>query len=150
MPLTNLVDLLDALGAIHWTFLTSGNFGYLRSVVKIYVVGGPATKGLLAGSLTIATLGAALFWRELRGREDTPAWQALCYAAAVWFAVIVMTEFFVAYQSESVFREPLLLPIATAIYIALVPERLRPGSTDSAAATPAADPAPRLAGEARS
>ncbi|MGO9961529.1 MAG: hypothetical protein ACLP50_37080 [Solirubrobacteraceae bacterium] len=110
--------------------------------MKIYGVGALATKGLLAIEIT----GAALFWRALRERDDTPALQALCHGAAVWLAFIFLTEFFVAYPSESVFRELLLLTIATAIYIALAPERLKPRPTHGASPTRAADPAESLPG----
>jgi hypothetical protein len=119
---TNLVDLLDSVGAIHWTFLDSGNFDYLRSVVKVYDLSPLATKGLLGGAVAIEAVAAGLFWRAVRCRSTDTALQALCYAAAIWLAFIFMTEFFVAYQAESPFRELLLLTIATA-YTVLVRDR---------------------------
>jgi hypothetical protein len=39
----------------------------------------------------------------------------------VWIVFIFMTELFVAYPSESVFRELLPLTVATAICVTLVP-----------------------------
>ena len=137
VALTNLVDLLGAVGATHWTFLNSGNFGYLQSVVKVYAVAPTLTKGLLAGAFAIEAIGAVLFWRALRARTLNSALQALCYGTAVWLGFIFMTEFFVAYQAESVFRELLLLTIATATCIAACPDRLgdtrRPVQVDPAA-----------------
>jgi hypothetical protein len=136
VALTNLVDLLGAVGATHWTFLNSGNFGYLQSVVKVYAVAPSLTKGLLAGAFAIEAIGAVLFWRALRARTLKSALQAHCYGTAVWLVFIFMTELFVAYQAESVFRELLLLIIATAICIAVCPDRLgdsrRPAQFDPA------------------
>ena len=53
VALTNLVNLLDSIGAIHWSFLDSGNLGYMLSIVKIYHVGQTPTKLLLAGALVL-------------------------------------------------------------------------------------------------
>jgi hypothetical protein len=64
VSLTNLVDLLDAVAAIHWKFLNSGNFDYMRSVVKVYAIGSVPTKLLLLGALLLELGGAVLFWRE--------------------------------------------------------------------------------------
>jgi hypothetical protein len=125
IALTNLVDLLDVVGAIHWTFLNSGNFGYLRSVVKIYGVGSSATTALLAGAVVIEAVTAAMFWRALVAPRTVRArstLQALTCASAVWIAFIFTTELFLAYPSESVFRELLLLTVTTAICVTLVPE----------------------------
>jgi hypothetical protein len=122
VSLTNIVDLLDAIAAIDWKFLNSGNFDYMRSVVKVYAVGSVPTKLLLAGALLVEVIGACLFWRAVADRTARPAMQALCYASAVWIAFIFMTEFFVAYASESVFQELLLLIIGPALFVALVPE----------------------------
>jgi len=122
VALTNLVDLLDSLGAIHWQFLDSGNFGYLHSVVKIYDVGPTATRLLLAGAIAIEGVGAYVFWRAARRSTSGSALTALSGAAAIWIAFIFMTEFFVAYTAESPFRELLLLTIASAIYFAVIPD----------------------------
>jgi hypothetical protein len=65
VAVTNLVDLLDELGAFDWRFLDSGNYDYLRSVVKAYDVGPAITKAMLAGALAIEAAAAALFWRAL-------------------------------------------------------------------------------------
>jgi hypothetical protein len=121
VALTNLIDLLDTLGALDWRFLNSENYAYMHSVVKVYDVGPLATKLLLAGALAIETIAAVLFWRALLRR--TPPLVAVCWGALVWIAFIVATEFFTAYQSEPVFRELLTLTIATALAIALIPDR---------------------------
>ena len=39
----------------------------------------------------------------------------------MWIAFIAATEFFVAYDAESVFRELLAIAIASALAIALIP-----------------------------
>jgi hypothetical protein len=120
VALTNLVDLLDTLGAFDWRFLNSENYDYLHSVVKVYDVGPLVTKLLLAGALAIEAIGAVLCWRAVLHR--TRPLLALCWGALVWIAFIVMTEFFTAYQSESVFRELLMLTIASALAVALIPD----------------------------
>jgi hypothetical protein len=127
IALTNLVDLLDELGAGDWTFLDSGNFAYLSSVVKVYGLGPGLTKALLAGAWAVETVGAILFWRALlgsgsAGRRLRTSLQALCWGAAVWTAFVFMVEFFVAYEAESVFRELLMLTIVSALAIALIPD----------------------------
>jgi hypothetical protein len=125
IAITNAVDLLDSVGALHWTFLDSGNFDYMRSVVKVYEVGPAATKVLLAGAFAIELAAAVLFWRALlrRGADRTAhALRALCWGALVWTGFVFMTEFFVAYASESVFRELLLITIGSALVVLLVPD----------------------------
>lgn len=124
IAVTNLVNLLDALGTIHWTFLDSGNFGYLRSVVRVYHVGPSPTKVLLGGAVAIEAVAAGLFWSALRHPGGARTWQALCHAVGVWVAFILATELFVAYPSEAPFRELLLLTIATAIYFAGLVDRV--------------------------
>jgi hypothetical protein len=127
IALTNGVDVLDEFGVARWKFLNSGNFDYLRSVVKVYEVGPGPTKAMLLAAFAIEIVGAIAFWRALLrfGRRPggrTAALQAICWGTAVWIAFVFMTEFFVAYQSESVFRELLALMIGTALAVTLVPD----------------------------
>ncbi|MGO9752238.1 MAG: hypothetical protein ACLP22_12170, partial [Solirubrobacteraceae bacterium] len=65
VALTNLVNLLGSIGAIHWAFLDSGNFGYMLSIVKIYHVGQTPTKLLLTGAVVLEVVAAFLFSRAL-------------------------------------------------------------------------------------
>lgn len=127
VALTNLIDLVGELGIFEWTFLNSGNFEYLRSVVKVYEVGPTLTKILLAGAFLIELIAAAFFWRALvlfgrssSGRQVT--FTAICWGTLVWTSFVFMTEFFVAYGSESVFRELMVIMIATGLAITLVPD----------------------------
>jgi hypothetical protein len=113
VAVSNAIDLLDALGALHWTFLDSTNFAFMRSVVRVYHVGPDLTKLLLAGALAIEAVGAVLFWRALLGRGS--AMRALCWGAFVWSAFVFMCELFIAYPTEAAFRDLLLLTIATAL-----------------------------------
>lgn len=127
IALTNLVNLLDSLGLFDWTFLDSGNFDYLRSVVDVYGVGAAPTKLLLAGALLIEAVAALLFWRALLGfgirrGGQRAAMTAICWGTLVWTGFVFMTEFFVAYSAESVFRELLAIMVGTAIAIALIPD----------------------------
>ena len=122
VALTNLIDLLGAVGALHWTFLNSENVGFVHSVIKVYELGTVPSKVLLAGALLVEATAAALFWRALAARRARETLQALSYGAIVWTAFIFMTESFVAYGAEPVFRELLLLTIASALFVALVPD----------------------------
>lgn len=127
VALTNFVNLVDELGAIEWTFLNSGNFDFLRSVVDVYGVGSALTKVLLAGAFAIELAAAILFWRALgrfgrvAGGGLSASW-AVCVGTFVWIAFVFMTEFFVAYDAESVFRELLAIMIGTALALALIPD----------------------------
>src|ERR1700749_4037593 len=118
----NAIDLLDALGALHWTFLDSTNFAFMRTIVRVYHVGPDLTKLLLAGALAVDGVGGVLLLGALRDRGS--ALRALTWSAAVWSAFIFMCELFIAYPSEAPFRDLLLLTIATA----LVPRRGRAGA----------------------
>ncbi len=129
VALTNLVDLLDEFNVLSWTFLNSGNFDYLRSVVGVYDVSSGLTKFLLIGAFLIELVAAALFWRALilfgrssSGRHVT--YTAICWGTLVWISFVFMTEFFVAYGSESPFRELLMIMVATALSITLIPDEV--------------------------
>ena len=123
VTVSNLVDLLGELGALDWTFLDSGNADYLRSVVEVYGIGSDLTLVLLAGACAIELAAALLFWRALRRGDTGAALLALAGATLVWAGFIFMTELFVAYTSESPFRELLMLTIGTALVVALVPDQ---------------------------
>jgi hypothetical protein len=104
---------------------TRGTTGTLRSVVRVYDVGPSLTKALLAGAFAVELVAAALFWRALlrlgrRERELRDAFTAVCFGTAVWIGFVFMTEFFTAYDSESVFRELLALMIGSALALVLV------------------------------
>ena len=107
----------------------------MLSIVKIYHVGQTPTKLLLAGALVLEVAAVFLFARSLLLGDRERELRALCYCAGVWVLFIVMTEFFVAYASEAPFRELLLLTIATAIYVVLIPDlsptRTAGGNIDS-------------------
>lgn len=124
---TNLVNLLDELGAFDWTFLDSGNLDFVLSVVEIYEIGELPAKLLLAGAFLIELSAAALFWRAIFGYGRRPggaraAFQAICLGTFVWISFVFMTEFFVAYDAETPFRELLAIMIGTGIAVALVPD----------------------------
>jgi hypothetical protein len=125
VALTNLVDLLGQFNALHWTFLNSENFSYIRSVVKVYHLGTVPTKALLTGALIIEATAAVLFWRAALERHTRAVLQALCFGAVVWIGLIFMTEFFVAYSAEPVFRELLTLTIASAVFVAVAPDSIQ-------------------------
>jgi hypothetical protein len=127
VAITNCVDLLGELGAFEWTFLNSGNFEYLHSVVDVYDVGDVPTKLLLGGAFLIEVTAAVLFWRAIlsfgrRAGGARAAFQAICFGTLVWISFVFMTEFFVAYTAEAPFRELLMLMIGTGIAVALVPD----------------------------
>ena len=126
VAVTNLVDLLGEFDIFQWTFLNSGNFAFLESVVKVYAVSPDVTKLLLVSAWVIEVTGAVLFWRALLGfRRDggrLRAMMALCWGTLVWTAFIFMTEFFVAYTVEAPFRELLMIMIASTIAVAVIPD----------------------------
>ncbi len=127
VALTNFIDLMGELSVFHWTFLNSGNFEYMREIVKVYDVSPGLTKLLLAGAFLIELIAAGLFWRALFafGRQPVGrgrAFQALCWGTFVWLSFVFMTEFFVAYGGESVFRELLTIMIGTGLALVLVPD----------------------------
>lgn len=127
VALTNFVDLMGEFSLFHWTFLNSGNFEYMRDIVKVYEIGPTLTKLLLLGAFLIELTAAVLFWRALLafGRQPVGrrrAITALCWGTFVWLSFVFMTEFFVAYASESVFRELLTIMIGTGLALVLVPD----------------------------
>ena len=123
IAVSNVIDLMNALGATHWRFLDSTNFPFMHSVVKVYGVGPDATKLLLVGAMALQIPGAILFWRALvrRGSDMTgAAMQALC-----WTAFTFMTELFLAYTVEGVFRDLVIITIGTSLVFLLVPDEAR-------------------------
>lgn len=127
VAITNFVNLMGVFDVFDWTFLNSENFAYLKETDKIYGMGEGITKVFLLGAFLIELIGAVLFWRALvgsgRGPEArTRAILAVSFGALVWTAFIFMTEFFVAYGSESPFRELLMIMLGAALVIVLVPD----------------------------
>lgn len=127
VSVTNLVNFVAEVSGHDWTFLNSGNDGYIASIVKIYSV--PSWFDILAvlGAATIEGIGAALFARALLrftggGRGLREAYQALVWNIGVWFAFIAGTEIFIAYPSESPFRELLGLGLLMTLVVTLVPD----------------------------
>ncbi|MFZ2013422.1 MAG: hypothetical protein WAV00_06335 [Nocardioides sp.] len=125
--LTNIVNLVNAVAGTHSRFLNSQNASYIASVVKVYAVPGWFDNLAVLGAALVEGLGAWLFIRAVRrfrgdGSGLTEAYQALAWNIAVWFAFIVGTEFFVAYPSESPFRELLGLGFLMTLVITLVPD----------------------------
>ena len=137
VALTNFVDIMGELSIFHWTFLNSSNFEYMREIVKVYDLSSPLTKLLLIGAFLIELAAATLFWRALLSFGRSPvgrkrAFEALCLGTFVWLSFVFMTEFFVAYGSESVFRELLTIMIGTGLALVLVPDE---AGTESGEAT---------------
>lgn len=127
VALTNFVDIMGEFNLFDWTFLNSGNFEYMRDIVKVYELSPGLTKALLVGAFLIELAAAVLFWRALIGFGRLPvgrkrAFEALCKGTFVWLSFVFMTEFFVAYGSESVFRELLAIMIGTGLALVLVPD----------------------------
>ncbi len=127
MALTNLIDLLRQIGLLSWTFLDSKNYDYLHSVADVYHLGSALTNVLLTGAFAIEAHTVLLLWRALLrfGPAKTGlrgALYAVRWSVVVWTLFIVAVEFFVAYQSESVFREVFALTIGTALALVLIPD----------------------------
>lgn len=127
VTVTNIVNLVATIGGYHWTVLNSGNVAYIESITKSYSLGGAFDDIAVALAATAEAIGAVLFWRAvLRYRGDgegaREAWTALTWNVLVWLGFIAGTEAFVAYTSESPFRELLIIGLAMAIVIAVVPD----------------------------
>ncbi|HCB05533.1 MAG TPA: hypothetical protein PLZ93_03245 [Nocardioides sp.] len=124
---TNLVDFVTSVTGAHETFLNSQNSGYIASIVKIYSMPSWFDDLAVLGAATIEGIGALLFVRALRrfrggGTGLTEVYQALAWNIVVWFGFIVGTEFFIAYPSESPFRELLGLGFLMTLIVTLVPD----------------------------
>jgi len=104
VAVTNAINFIASVGGLHWTFLNSGNVAYIASVTKVdsFPVWANDTVVLLA------------------------VWHALCWNVVVWLGFIAGTEFFTAYTSEGPFRELLIIALAMAVVIAVVPDRIPP------------------------
>ena len=125
---SNIIDLLDVFGFVHWSFLDSTNFAYIRTVVAPHGVGTGAAKMLLLGATAAEATGALLCWWALLARGGgfvRRALTALTWSAGLWTAFVFMTELFTAYNSESPFRELLTLTLCSALVVALVPDDAR-------------------------
>jgi hypothetical protein len=126
VALTNLMNLTSA-ATTDWTFLNSRNTEYVASVVEIYSWPGWFDELVVAGALLIEATGAVLFARALlryrgAGTGVVEAYQALLWNVGIWFAFIVGTELFLAYDSEGTFRELLALALLMVVVIAVVPD----------------------------
>jgi hypothetical protein len=126
---TNLVNVIEALTDTHATFLNSQNTSYITSIVKVY--SWPSWFGDIAviGAVMIEGVGALLFVRALlryrgHGVGVVEVYQALAWNIGVWFAFIVGTEFFIAYPSESPFRELLALGLLITLVVTVVPDSI--------------------------
>jgi hypothetical protein len=131
VSLTNLVNVAASVAGSKVTFLNSGNVAYIASVVKTYSWPGWFDDLAVLGAAGIEGIGCALFVRALlryrgAGRGVVAAYQALAWNLGVWVAFIAGTEFFVAYPSESPFRELLGLGLLMVLVVTLVPDDVRP------------------------
>jgi hypothetical protein len=132
--ITNFIDLLGEFDVLHWTFLNSGNFEFLRSVVEVYDIGPDLTKVLLVMAWLLEVTGAILFWRALLSygrseRGERAALMALAWGTLVWVGFVFNTEFFVAYTAEAPFRELLMISLASILVITQVSDRGAPSSS---------------------
>jgi hypothetical protein len=124
---TNLVNFFGVIGAFDWTFLNSGNDAFIHSVTKVYSMPPWFDHAAVLTAAIVEGVGAFLFWRAVArcrggrtGRRE--AWFALIWNIAVWLGFIAGTEFFVAYTSESPFRELLIIGLLMAVVFAVVPD----------------------------
>jgi hypothetical protein len=127
VALTNVVDSIATIGGYHWTFLNSGNESYIASITKVYSLGNGFNRLAVVAAAVVEAVGALLFWRAVwryrgAGSGVAAAWQALTWNVLVWLGFIAGTEFFVAYTSEAPFRELLMIGLAMAVVIAVVPD----------------------------
>jgi hypothetical protein len=124
---TNVVNFVASISDHHWTVLNSGNVAYIDSIVKGYPVPSRFAELAVLAAAVVEGIGAWLFWRALRDYRGgatgiREVWIALTWNVLVWLGFIVGTEVFVAYTSESPFRELLLIALAMAAVVAVVPD----------------------------
>ena len=124
---TNLANIANIIAGTDLKFLNSENADYIASIVKVYAMPGWFVDLAVLGAATIEGFGALLFVRALLryrggGTGVTEAYQALAWNIAVWCAFIAGTEFFIAYPSESPFRELLGLGFLMTLVLTLVPD----------------------------
>jgi hypothetical protein len=132
---TNLVNVVEALTHTQASFLNSGNTGYISSITKVYSFPSWSTDAAVFAAATIEGIGVVLFGRALlryrgNGIGLVEVYQALAWNIAIWFAFIVGTEFFVAYQAEGPFRELLGLGLLMIMVVAVLPDTV--GQRDTA------------------
>jgi hypothetical protein len=135
VTVTNVVNFVASVGNFHWTFLNSGNVAYIASITKVYSWPAWTDKAAVLVAALAEGFGAFLFGRALlRFRGGTTGiravWLALSWNIAVWLGFIAGTEFFVAYQSESPFRELLAIALLMPVIIAVVPDRIAADHAD--------------------
>jgi hypothetical protein len=128
VAVTNAVNFIAALGHFHWVFLNSGNAAYIASIAKVYSWPAWTDNAVVLVAALAEGFGAFLFIRALaKFRGGTTGlravWQALTWNITVWLGFIIGTEFFVAYTSESPFRELLIIALLMPVIIAVVPDR---------------------------
>jgi hypothetical protein len=133
VAVTNLVNFIASVGHFHWVFLNSGNAAYIVSITKVYSWPVWADNGVVLAAALAEGFGAYLFIRALlRYRGGSigmrAVWQALTWNIVVWLGFIIGTEFFVAYTSESPFRELLIIALAMPVIMAVVPDRTGAGA----------------------
>lgn len=125
--------------------LNSDNAAYIQSITKDDALPDSFDELAVAGAAIVEGIGAVLFWRALGamrgdGTGVREVWWALTWNVVVWLGFIAGTELFVAYTSESPFRELLLIGLAMAVVVAVVPDDLdrtddrRAGRTDDRSA----------------
>ncbi len=129
VAVTNVVNFIASVGHFHWVFLNSGNAAYIASIAKVYSWPVWADNGVVLLAALAEGFGAYLFIRALlrfRGGATgmRAVWQALTWNIVVWLGFIIGTEFFVAYTSESPFRELLIIALVMPVIMAVVPDRV--------------------------
>jgi hypothetical protein len=129
VAVTNAVNFVASVGHFHWVFLNSGNAAFITSIVKVYSWPVWTVDGIVLMAALAEAFGAVLFVRALlrfRGGSTglRAVWTALIWNIVVWLGFIVGTEFFVAYTSESPFRELMVIALLMPVIIAVVPDRL--------------------------
>jgi hypothetical protein len=129
VAVTNAVNFVASAGHFHWVFLNSGNAAFIASIVKVYSWPVWTIDGIVLMAALAEGFGAFLFVRALlrfRGGSTglRAVWTALIWNIMVWLGFIAGTEFFVAYTSESPFRELMVIALLMPVIIAVVPDRL--------------------------
>ena len=75
VAVTNVVNFIVSVGGYHWSFLNSGNVGYIASITKVYSWPAWFDKAAVLAAALAEAAGALLFWKALRpvSARNSPA-----------------------------------------------------------------------------
>jgi hypothetical protein len=121
--LTNLLDGLKALGALPAGFtLASDNYALMIKVTAVHRTPLAVVTLLFLGVIAWEALGAILFWRGWATRVRATVYAAFTVGAALWAAMALADELFIAYTLGPTHLRLFGLELLSLLAIRLLPE----------------------------